>query len=158
MIAVIVAMTCDGVIGRDGKLPWHLPEDLKNFKRLTSGHPVIMGRRTFESIGRPLPHRQNIVLSTRVEPIDGVTVARSLSEAFGLAQGDPVFIIGGASVYAAALPEADVLYVSWVDGTVEGDTSFPAVDWSAWKEESSERREGFTFSTYIRSAPEARPS
>lgn len=121
-------MTSDRVIGRDGGLPWHLPEDLAFFKRTTSGHPVVMGRRTYDSIGRPLPRRRNIVLTRDAGwSAPGVEVIHrpgDLLELEGL--GERVFIIGGAEVYAAFLPVLDDILVSHVRENHAGDTRFPA--------------------------------
>lgn len=123
-LVAIVAMTPERVIGRDGGLPWHLPEDLAFFKRTTSGHPVVMGRKTYESIGRPLPKRRNIVLTRdRSWQAPGVEVIHSpdqLPEVDG-----PVFIIGGAEIYAAFLDKLDELLVSRVHESHPGDTRFP---------------------------------
>lgn len=126
MIKLMVAYANGRVIGKDGKMPWHLPNDLKYVKNTTTGHTVVMGRKTFESIGRPLPHRRNVVL-TRNEHFDapGVEVVHSKGEV--LALGD-VFILGGANVYAQFLDEADRLYITEIDLDVEGDTFFP--DWN----------------------------
>jgi dihydrofolate reductase len=126
-LTAIVAMTPERVIGRNGALPWHLPEDLAFFKRVTSGHPVVMGRKTFESIGRPLPKRRNIVLTR--DPAwsaPGVEVIHRPEELKAL-QGleGRVFIIGGSEIYAAFLPETDDLLVSHVFAEHEGDTRFP---------------------------------
>lgn len=123
-LTAIVAMTPDRVIGRGGDLPWYLPEDLKFFKRTTSGHPIVMGRKTFESIGRPLPKRENIVL-TRDEDWDreGVTVIHSPADLPAF-EGE-VFIIGGAEIYAAFMPHLDSILVSHVHDAHEGDTWFP---------------------------------
>ena len=126
-LTAIVAMTSDRVIGSGGTLPWHLPEDLAFFKRVTSGHPIVMGRKTFESIGRPLPKRRNIVLTRDaawsapgVEVITQPAELRSLPDLEG-----QVFIIGGAEIYAAFLPEIDDLLVSHVFSDYPGDTHFP---------------------------------
>lgn len=126
MIKLMVAYANGRVIGKDGKMPWHLPNDLKYVKNTTTGHTVVMGRKTFESIGRPLPNRRNVVL-TRNEHFDapGVEVVHSKSDV--LALGD-VFILGGANVYAQFLDEADRLYITEIDLDVEGDTFFP--DWN----------------------------
>lgn len=128
-LIAIVAMASNRVIGRDGTLPWHFPEDLKFFKRTTLGHPILMGRATFESIGRPLPGRQNIVLSRTLAPREGITVIRDVSE---LAQHCPpdstVFVIGGAQVYGELLPHCDGLYLTWVAEPFEGDTYLPAFE------------------------------
>ncbi len=139
-IALIVAMAENGVIGRDNRLPWHLPADLRHFKRLTLGKPVIMGRKTFESIGRPLPGRTNIVLTRQpgFAPA-GVRVAASLDAALAMAEAqaradgvDEVMVIGGAAVYAEALPRADRLYLTRVQLAVDGDARFPEPDPASW--------------------------
>lgn len=145
-IALIWAMATNGVIGRDNKLPWHLPRDLQYFKRVTSGKPVIMGRKTHQSIGRPLPDRVNIVVTR--DPAfaaEGVTVVRSLDEAFEQAEAetvntgvDEVIVMGGAEIYAQALPRADRLYVTLVHAEVEGDTYFPAIDLADYREVARE--------------------
>jgi len=124
-----------GVIGRDGALPWHLPADMAYFRKTTSDHPVIMGRRTFESLRSPLPRRTNIVVSRRPEyEMPGVLTAATLDEAFALAavaEGSEIaFVIGGAELYAAALPRADELHVTRIDADVSGDVVFPPIDWS----------------------------
>ena len=126
-LTAIVAMTADRVIGRNGTLPWHLPEDLAFFKRVTSGHPVVMGRKTFESIGRPLPRRRNIVLTRdRTWAADGVEVIHRSEDLKSLPDLEGrVFIIGGSEIYAAFLPETDDLLVSHVFAAHEGDTRFP---------------------------------
>jgi dihydrofolate reductase len=124
------------VIGRDNDLPWRLPDDLKHFKQLTSGHTVVMGRRTWESIGaRPLPNRRHIVISRDSGyQATGATVAGSLDAALKLAAGDAeVFIIGGQQIYALALPIADRLYLTEVDADVPGDVRFPALNRGLWR-------------------------
>ncbi|MHC5112975.1 MAG: dihydrofolate reductase [Planctomycetota bacterium] len=151
-ICIIAAMSENRVIGRDGGIPWHLPEDLKRFKRLTTGHAVIMGRRTYESIGRPLPNRRCIVL-TRRDGYDasGAEVVRSFDEALDLAaEEEMVYVAGGSEVYAMALPFADRLELTFVDGEVEGDTYFPEVDLSQWRLVAETPHDGFTFRTYER--------
>lgn len=125
-LIAIVAMTPDRVIGRDGTLPWHLPEDLAYFKRTTSGHPIVMGRKTYDSIGRPLPKRRNIVLTR--DPAwsaDGVETIHSPEELSALDLDGDVFIIGGSGIYAAFLPQLDELLVSHVRHPYPGDTRFP---------------------------------
>jgi len=126
-LTAIVAMTPDRVIGRGGELPWHLPEDLKFFQRTTSGHPIVMGRKTYDSIGRPLPKRRNIVLTRDATwSADGVEVIHS-PEQLGLLPGieGRVFVIGGSEIYAAFLPRLDELLVSHLREEHEGDTRFP---------------------------------
>lgn len=125
-LKAIVAMTEDRVIGRGGALPWHLPGDLAFFKRTTVGHPVVMGRKTFESIGRPLPKRRNIVLTRDGGwEAEGVEVIHSPGELGGLGLDGPVYVIGGSEIYRAFLSELDELIVSHVRGEHEGDTWFP---------------------------------
>lgn len=134
MISIIVAVAQNGVIGGDNKLLWHIPEDLKRFKAVTSGHPVIMGRKTFESLGRPLPDRTNVVVTRNTAyHHDGIVTAGSLEEAVGMFPGeDEIFIIGGGEIYRQALPIADKLYVTTVCRDYEGDTTFPEVDPAHW--------------------------
>ena len=142
MISLIAAMDKNRVIGNGGKIPWHLPADFAYFKATTLGHPVIMGRTTFESIGRPLPGRKNIVLTRGEFTHDGVDVAHSFDEAQKLTQGEgDVFVIGGSKVYTEALPVADKLYITFVEGDFTGDTFFPEINWSLWREVKSENRE-----------------
>ena len=135
-------MTSRRVIGRGGGLPWRLSADLKRFKALTMGHAIVMGRKTYDSIGRPLPGRTSIVLSRQPNPDWGaaeIRTAPSLDDALAQAGADEeVFIVGGAEVYALALPRADRLYVTWVDADVDGDTFFPQVDWGQWRLVSEE--------------------
>ncbi len=134
MLSLIVAMARNRVIGAGGKLPWHLPADLKRFKEITMGRPVIMGRKTFESIGKPLPGRTNIVVTRRRSwTAKGCRVAHSLEEAIAAAGEGEVFVIGGGELYAAALPQADRLYLTEVDADVPGDVRFPEVDLSRWR-------------------------
>lgn len=150
-VLLVAAVARNGVIGARGKLPWHLPEDLKHFKQLTLGHPVIMGRRTWDSLGRPLPGRENIVIS-RAPGFEaaGASVAASLPAAIALCAGEPVaFVIGGSEIYAAALPHADGLVLTEIDADYEGDTRFPDWDRSAWKvsqKETHTSSEGLRFS------------
>lgn len=135
ILALVVALDEDGVIGRDGGLPWHLPDDLRRFKARTMGHVLLMGRRTYASIGRPLPGRRSIVLTrdpTFRAPA-GVAVAPGLDEALRIAGDVPyVFVIGGAEVYRTALARADELLVTRVHTRVPGDVRFPSVDWAEW--------------------------
>jgi dihydrofolate reductase len=134
-IYLVAAIAKNGVIGAAGRLPWHLPEDLRHFRRLTFGHPVIMGRRTWESLGKPLPGRENIVVTRRAGfEAPGASVAASLAAAIALCAGEPVaFVIGGAELYAAALPLADGLVLTEIDREFAGDTVFPAWDRGAWR-------------------------
>ncbi len=159
---IIAAVAEDGAIGKDNGLLWHLPEDLKYFKATTMGCPVIMGRRTFESIGRPLPGRRNIVVSETLRIQDErLRVVSELDKAFEAAQGDGhdrCFIIGGAQLYAEAIPEADRLYITRIHATApDADRFFPPIDKSVWSLESASEphtdpKTGitFTFEVYSR--------
>ena len=152
-VVIIVAVARNGVIGVGGDLPWRISEDLARFKRLTMGNALVMGRRTFESIGHPLPGRTNIVLTRREGwSSEGVSVATSLEEAMALAAEDglDVYVAGGAEVYETALDLADTLELTEVDAEPEGDTWFPTVDWSRWREVARETHPGFSFVTYER--------
>ena len=136
-VTVIVAVAQNGVIGKDGDLPWRLPDDLAYFKRLTSGHPIVMGRKTWESLGRPLPNRRNIVLSRQPGyQAEGAEVVTDFEAALDALTEDEVFVIGGAGLYAAALPLADRVCWTEVHADVEGDTVFPEWDRRAWEEVS----------------------
>ena len=145
IISLIVARADNGVIGRNGDLPWHLPADLKHFKRLTVGKPIVMGRKTFDSIGKPLPGRHNIVVTRNPDwRADGVTIVPNLAEAVAAAGLDlrvrapEIMIIGGAQIYADALPLADRIYLTEVHSAPAGDTRFPALCDADWRETSRE--------------------
>ncbi|QSX32888.1 type 3 dihydrofolate reductase [Shewanella avicenniae] len=137
-IAMIAAMAHNRVIGKDNQMPWHLPDDLRHFKAMTLGKPVIMGRRTFESIGRPLPGRCNIVVSRQQDyHADGITLVASLQDALLAAgQVEEVVVIGGGQLYREALPLAQRLYLTEIDLEVAGDTTFPEWDDGSWQLES----------------------
>ena len=145
-VTLVVARAKNGVIGRDNAMPWHLPADLKRFKAITVGKPVVMGRKTFESIGKPLPGRHNIVLTRQADwTADGVTVVPNLAEAVAAAGLDPrtrgdLMIIGGAEIYALALPVATRIELTEVDAEPEGDTLMPAFDPARWREVAREER------------------
>jgi len=145
MISIIAALGEDRVIGSDTSIPWHLPADFIHFKKTTIGHPVVMGLNTLLSIGRPLPGRTNIVLTNRVQTIDGCSVATSLNEAFDIArasdEGEEIFIIGGAFVYKQTIDLADRLYITFVDGHFNGNKFFPVIDSKKWREVSRRRKE-----------------
>jgi dihydrofolate reductase len=154
-IALIVAISEDGTIGDRGKIPWHIREDLQRFKRLTMGHPIIMGRKTHESIGKPLPGRTNIVLtqSANFTARPGVLAFASLNAALDHCRRQneqSVFIIGGRKVYEAALPLADKLFVTEVHRRVTGDTTFPDYDRREWTEVSREDAPEYSFVEYAR--------
>ena len=123
MVSIIVAVAQNGTIGDKNSLLWHISEDMRFFKRTTSGHPVIMGRKTYDSLGRPLPNRTNVVISRTAEHIEGCQIARSLEEAIALFPAEEeIFIIGGAQIYALALEVADRIYLTRVEHDYEGDT------------------------------------
>lgn len=154
-LALVVAMNRARVIGVNGALPWHISEDLKHFKRITVGHAIVMGRKTHQSIGRPLPDRRNIVVSRQPGlRFEGCQVVGSLEAALRLAREDDnePRIVGGASLYAEALPRVTKMFLTQVDRDVEGDAFFPKFDRSQWEE--TERRdaeaEGVTFLTLVR--------
>lgn len=134
ILTIIVAKDHKGAIGKDNQLLWHLPADLKHFKALTTGHTIIMGRKTYDSIGRPLPKRRNIVVSRQEGlTIPGVEVMRSLEDAIAsCVQETEVFIIGGAQIYAQALPLCSKLEITLVEGNFEADTYFPAIQEEEW--------------------------
>lgn len=159
MLSIIVAVAQNGVIGDRNALLWHISEDLRHFKTLTLGHPIVIGRKTYESLGRPLPGRRNVVVTRQEVAIAGCTVVHSLDEAVALFPAEEeVFVIGGAQIYAEALPRADRFYLTRVWHDYEGDTRFPAWDPADWRLIASERFERgadyphpFTFETYERS-------
>ncbi|MFH1263766.1 MAG: dihydrofolate reductase [Pseudomonadota bacterium] len=130
-ISILVAMAKNRVIGAKGHLPWHISEDLKRFKKLTTGHAIVMGRKTFDSIRTPLPNRRNIVISRNpILRIPGVEIAHTWEEALQLCKGETeVFAVGGAEIYRLALPSADRLYLTLVEKDYQGDTFFPEFDW-----------------------------
>jgi dihydrofolate reductase len=147
-LAMIAAQSQNRVIGNNNKLPWYLPEDLKYFKRVTLGKPIIMGRKTFESIGRPLPGRTNIIITRNPDWTHdgaGVRVVHSLQQAIELAESlalvngfEESLVIGGAEIYALALPQADRLYLTQVHAEVQGDAHFPPLDPTQWQEMARE--------------------
>ncbi len=160
--SIIVAQSTNRVIGKNNQLPWHLPADLAHFKKTTYAHPIIMGRATYQSIGRPLPKRTNIILTrnTTYSVPTSCKIAYNLDQAFAHAkqtQAKEVFIIGGAQIYAQALPIADILYLTQVHTTIEGDTFFPPIDPTQWKEISKKNHPAdsnhpyaYTFIKYLR--------
>ena len=158
MISIIVAVAENGIIGDNNRLLWHISEDLRRFKRITTGHPVVMGRKTWDSLGRPLPGRKNVVVTRRELSFDGAQTVHSLDEAYALfPPEEEVFVIGGAQIYGEALPAADRFYLTRVHRAYEGDTRFPEWDAAEWRLVGSEsfpcgeRYEyPFTFETYER--------
>lgn len=136
-ISMIVAAAANQAIGKDNQLLWHLPNDLRFFKKTTTGHPIIMGRKTYESVGKPLPNRRNIVISRQAGyHADGVETVGSLDEAIALAgqqEPDEIFIVGGAAIYALALQRTDRIYLTRVHASFEADTFFPEFDEATWE-------------------------
>lgn len=150
---IIAAVAENRAIGKDGEIPWYLPQDLKHFKKKTEGHPVIMGRKTFESLPenfRPLPNRTNIVLTRSDMEKEEIEVAENLEEAYSIAKelDDKVFIIGGASVYEQVLSETDKMILTEVKKDVDGDTFFPKFDRENWEEKERNEYKDFNFVTY----------
>lgn len=155
-MTIFVAIARNRVIGRDNDLPWRIPEDLARFKAITMGHPLVMGRRTYESIGRPLPGRRTIVVTRRSDwtPSDpahaeAVRVVGSVPEALAV-DADEVFVAGGAEIYREALPYSDRMLITEVDQEPAGDVYFPEVDPDEWREVEREQHDGFAFVTYVR--------
>ncbi len=160
-VSLICAASQNGVIGRGNRLPWYLPADLAHFKRLTTDHHILMGRKTYESIGKPLPHRTNIIITRQtVFPAGDCLVTHSLEEALGLCpNNEEVFIIGGAEIYRQALPVADKIYLTRIWHNFEGDTFLFEIDLSVWMETNREdfapdekNRYEYSFTTYERGA------
>ncbi len=150
-ITLIASVGDNGVIGADGDLAWRNSEDLRRFKQLTMGHPVLMGRRTFESIGRPLPGRQNIVVSRSAGwAAAGVQAAHSVEDGLALAGGEAVFVIGGGEIYAQTIRLADRLEITHIQLDLPGDTRFPAIAPAHWERIRVDHRDGFSFVTYRR--------
>ena len=159
MVSIIVAIAQNGTIGDKNSLLWHIKEDMRFFRTTTSGHPVIMGRKTFESLGsKPLPKRTNIVITRVDREFEGALTAHSLEEAIRMAgEDDEIFVMGGAQIYREALSVVDRMYITVVERDYEGDTSFPDVDYSEWKlvdvvrhERGEEYEYPFEFRTYDR--------
>ena len=154
-LSIVVAMTRSAFIAKAGGLPWHIPEDLKHFRRVTTGHSIIMGRKTHDSIGRALPGRQNIVISRRMNAqFEGCEVVDTLEGAIKLARrsgDDEPMVIGGASIYTLALPLCTRIYMTEVNQPVDGDTFFPEIDLSQWRETARRFGDGgVTFKTLER--------
>ena len=149
---ILVAMTADRVIGAGNRIPWNIPEELSLFRDLTVGHSVVMGRKTFESIGHPLPDRRNIVVSQTLPSTPGIVVCASFRKALAEAAafGKKIFIIGGRQVYSEALPVAGLLRISWIEQPYSGDVYFPPFDLGEWEELHSREYTGFRHVLYRR--------
>ena len=156
-LAIVAAVSDNGVIGKDGDLPWHIPEDLKRFKKITQGHPVLMGRKTYESIvkrlGGPLPHRLNVVITRQRDyqfPSD-VKGFYSIEEALAALKRQPVvYVIGGSAIYQQVQEQADRLHITHVHQTVTGDAFFPKLDAAVWRPAHTENGHGWTYVIYQR--------
>jgi dihydrofolate reductase len=150
-ITVLAAVGANHVIGRDGEMPWHLPQDLAHFKATTMGHTMVMGRKTYDSIGRALPGRRTIVMTSQQGwHAPSVEVAHSLAEALALAGPTEVFVIGGGEVYRQAMPFADQMMLTEIEQSPEGDVLFPTIEPDHWRETVREAHDGFAFVTYER--------
>ncbi|MVO98912.1 dihydrofolate reductase [Paenibacillus lutrae] len=153
-VSFLFAMDRQNAIGIDNKLPWHLPADLKFFKKMTTGHSVLMGRKTYDSIGRPLPNRNNIVLTRQPDyKLEGCEVVHSVEEALAGFQEEEVFVIGGTEVFKLFWPYADKLYVTFIDDIFEADTYFPVIEpqeWSLVSEEQGIKDEKNPYDYYFR--------
>ncbi len=148
-IILIAAVGANGAIGRDNDLPWRIREDLQHFKQLTLGHTLVMGRKTYDSIGRPLPGRRTVVVTRQPDwSAEGVEVVHTLEEA--LNQEGELYVAGGGEIYRQALPYADRLELTEVDQSPDGDVTFPALDRTDWQETARDPHDGFAFVTYIR--------
>ncbi|GAA1666626.1 type 3 dihydrofolate reductase [Kribbella yunnanensis] len=149
-IVLIAAVGANGVIGRDNDLPWRIREDLQHFKQLTLGHTLVMGRKTYDSIGRPLPGRRTVVVTRQPDwAADGVQVVHTLEEA--LKEDGDLYVAGGGEIYRQAFPYADRLELTEVDQSPDGDVTFPAFDASDWTETARDPHDGFSFVSYRRS-------
>ncbi len=158
-VVLIAAVSENGVIGRDGDMPWHLPDDLKRFKRITTGHPVLMGRRTWESIGRPLPGRHNLVLTRDAGyTADGATAVHSIDEACAAMDGPTLMVIGGGEIYRLFMESANAVELTRVHAEIDGDTTFPPLPEDQWQCVARDRHSAddhhthaFTFERWERS-------
>jgi len=159
IISIIVAIAENNAIGKGNQLLWRMPADLKHFKNATTGHTVIMGRKTFDSVGKPLPNRRNIVITRNTDlKIDGVEIVNTLEKAVSLCNNDEeVFIVGGAEIYKMAMDRTDKIYLTVIHGVFDADTFFPEIDLDIWKEteivdNNADEKNPFdyTFSTYVR--------
>lgn len=160
-LSLIAAIAENNCIGKGGELPWNIPEDMKHFKDVTTGHPVLMGRKTWESIPekfRPLPKRKNIIITRQTDyaiPVD-VKLYSSIEDAMNAHADEEIMVIGGAEIYKQTIDIADTLYITHVARTVDGDAFFPDIDDAVWKETERDDRDGFSFVTYKRSTEGSR--
>jgi dihydrofolate reductase len=156
-VVLVAAVGANGVIGKDGQLPWRIPEDMAHFRAVTTGHVVVMGRKTFESMGRPLPRRTNVVVTRQPDWVaDGVVVAHSVEAALEAAAGHDgdVMVIGGGEIYEQAMPYADAQVLTEVHASPDGDAHYPAFDADEWLEVDREKHDGFDFVWWERARPQ----
>ncbi len=163
VVSIVVAAAENNAIGGDNRLLWHLPNDLRFFKRITSGHPIVMGRKTYESVGKPLPNRRNIIITRQAGySVEGADVVGSLADALALCESEPtVFIVGGGEIYRQAMPVVDRVYLTRVHASVAGDAFFPDLEPQEWElvsaeAHASDERHAFayTFEVYDRKLPQ----
>jgi dihydrofolate reductase len=139
IVSIVVAIAENYAIGKNNQLLWHMPADLKHFKNITSGHTVIMGRKTYDSVGKPLPNRRNIIVTRQDITIEGCEVVKSIEDALALcANEDEVFIVGGAEIYKLAMSKTDCIYLTIIHHSFDADTLFPEIDYMEWKETARE--------------------
>ena len=139
IVTIVVAIAENYAIGKNNQLLWHMPADLKHFKQITSGHTVIMGRKTYDSVGKPLPNRRNIIVTRQDIKIDGCEVVKSIEDGLALcANEDEVFIVGGAEIYKLAMGKTDRIYLTIIHHSFDADTLFPEIDYMEWKETARE--------------------
>lgn len=154
-LILITAVAKNNVIGKNNDLPWRIPEDWKFFKSMTTGKTILMGRKTFESLGKPLPNRKHLVITRQpdYQVPDGVEVYATIDSALAVHPNEDVMVIGGGEIYKQTIDRADTLYITHIDREVEGDTYFPDIDKSKWHETWREPHDGFIFVKYERTIP-----
>ena len=149
-LALIAAVAKNGTIGKNNSLPWHIPEDFAYFKKMTIGKTILMGRRTFESLGKPLPNRKQLVITRQPDykVPDGVEVYHTINDALTAHANEDIMVIGGGDIYRQTINRADTLYITLIDAVYEGDTVFPTIDTTKWKETWRENHPEFSFVKY----------
>ncbi len=152
MIALVAAVADNGVIGKNNSLPWHIPEDFRHFKALTTGKHILMGRKTFESLGKPLPNRVHLVITrqTNYRVPESVRLFSSIDDAFDAHPNTDIMVIGGGEIYAQTIDRADRLYITEIHETYEGDVAFPTINPHMWQETEREDHGGYSFVVYRR--------
>lgn len=151
MITIVAALSSNGIIGADGKLPWHNKEEIQHFKQLTTGKTVIMGRKTFESIGKPLPNRRNIVVSKTLKNIENAEIYTTIEEALSKVKtSDETFVIGGSEIFEQTIELADKMYLSHITKSFKGDVHFPQFNKNQWEVVENKKYNGFKIAIYVR--------